>query len=99
MRVADEPVGEAGRREVERTGVRHPEMRVPGSALVLHGGQRSGPDDGHGAVRHAATSGTKRTRVPGVSSAAGTRAWSHSTVSVVPISCQPPGDERGYTPV
>ena len=52
-----------------------------------------------GAVGHRDPTGTKRTRVPGDSSAAGTRAWSHSTASVVPISCQPPGDERGYTPV
>ncbi|CAM5274200.1 hypothetical protein SVIOM342S_02464 [Streptomyces violaceorubidus] len=37
--------------------------------------------------------------MPGDSSAAGTRLWSHSTALVEPINCQPPGDERGYTPV
>lgn len=44
---------------------------------------------------HAASSVVNRTRAPGTSSAAGSRSWSHSTAPVVPISCQPPGDERG----
>lgn len=72
---------------------------MAGAALILDGGQGSGTYDGKRPVGHECPVGTKRTRVPGANNAAGTRAWSHSTTSVVPINCQPPGEERGYTPV
>ena len=37
----------------------------------------------------------ERTVVPGASSAGGSRSTSQSTASVVPSSCQPPGEARG----
>lgn len=94
--VAGQAVGQAVRGRVQGAGARHTEVGMAGPAEVLDGGERTGPDDREGAVGHqVASCGTKRTRVPGASSAAGSRRGSHSTVSVVPISCQPPGEERG----
>ena len=40
---------------------------------------------------------TNRTHRPGPISAGGSRSTSHSATSVLPISCQPPGDALGYT--
>ncbi|EXJ53110.1 hypothetical protein AS96_00745 [Microbacterium sp. MRS-1] len=42
--------------------------------------------------------GTKRTRSPGCSRAGDAASGSNSTAGVVPISCQPPGVDRGYAP-
>ena len=50
----------------------------------------TGPLDGAGA-----STATKRTDRPGASSDGGSRSTSHSTASVVPSSCQPPGDACG----
>ena len=35
------------------------------------------------------------THWPGINSAGGSRSTSHSTASVCPINCHPPGDSRG----
>ena len=75
----------------------HAEMRPAGTALVLHGGQRAGPDHLDARAHPRTSAGTKRTRVPGPSRAAGSRPGSHSATGpgIRPMSCQPPGDVRG----
>ena len=84
-----EPEGAA----IGGSGPADPERGEPGTAEVLDQGQRTGRQDlerpAHG------FSSTKRTDVPGRSSAGGSRSRSQMTASVCPISCQPPGEERG----
>lgn len=90
------------RRGVEGAGERYAQVCVAGAAEVLDGGEGTGPHHEAGVIGHRTVSvsralsrGTKCTRVPGVSRAAFSRRGSHSTASVRPISCQPPGEERG----
>ena len=77
-RIADQPVDQRSAGRVERPGARHPEVRVPGPAQVLHGGQRPGPYDGDapGPVIESASIGHAGSGpgCPGASSAAGSRA-------------------------
>ncbi len=61
------------------------------AARVLHQRQVPGVDDEE---THGGPS-TNRTGAPGISSAGGSRSTSNITASVCPISCQPPGDDRG----
>ena len=88
-----EPVGGA----VGRSGAAHPDGGEAGAAGVLDEHERAGGQHLEGAHVGASAS-TKRTVVPGPSRAGGSRSTSNSTAAVVPTSCQPPGDDRGYTP-
>ena len=73
------------RGEVERSGAGHAQVRVTGAAEVLDGGERPARTASKAVAHCPLPSGryrvatTKRTRVPGASSAAGSRAVSHST--------------------
>ena len=91
--VADEADAEEVRAYVCCARAPDPDGAVADPAEVLHEGQRSRLDD-LDAADHRATS-TNRTVVPGTRRAGGCRAASQSTMSVVPISCHPPGDSRG----
>lgn len=88
-RVPDQPVGEPQARHIHRAGQRYAEMGVPRSAEILDRRQQPWPAyDDHDATRN-------RSRSPGASSAGGSRDSSHSTTSVRPRSCQPPGEAAG----
>ena len=78
------------------TGPADADPGVPAPAEVLDEAERSGlAHPQRGSRRHPCPPSTKRTRAPGRSSAGGSRSRSHIGASVVPISCQPPGDSRG----
>ena len=89
--VAEQPVGQPVGRPVGRAGPADAEVGQPGAAEVLHGGERSGPEDveGHGRAS------TKRTRSPGRSSEGGSRCRSHIVRPVWPRIRQPPGGSAG----
>ena len=89
-RVAQQRVQLTHGRPVERPGRADALGAEPRAAGVLHQRQGSGIDDEEA---HVAT--TKRTWAPGARSAGGSRSTSNITASVRPISCQPPGDDRG----
>ena len=90
--VADQPVGQPERRPVGRPRRGDAQVRVacrgpgPAAAPALRSGRRPARQP---------PSATKRTTVPGCSSAGGVRSRSHSDRVVCPISCQPPGPLRG----
>lgn len=110
-RVPGEEVRQPVRGRVQGARARNAEMSVARAPEILHSGERPGahhlqrlrnprlrhpgPRASRAGRPHTASSVVNRTRAPGTSSAAGSRSWSHSTAPVVPISCQPPGDERG----
>ena len=89
-RIAEQAVAERESAAIHGARDADPVAEVARSAEVLHESERPRLDDvkAHGTA-------SKRTRVPGESSAAGSRAASQSTASVLPISCQPPGEARG----
>jgi hypothetical protein len=87
---ASDPVGGAGGADAHVGQARSPQ--------VLQGGQRIGGQHPKAQPGQEATS-TNRTVTPGRSSAGGSRDASKTGNSVRPISCHPPGDMRGYTPV
>ena len=108
--VGDEAVGQPQRRPVGSTRARHPDGRVPRTAEVLHDRERTHLPDlqpplrGAGGPVHLAR--FRRSVGGGVPShelhlrargqqRGGSRSGSHSTASVRPISCQPPGELRG----
>ena len=88
--IPDQPVAEGGGRRIERAGPRHAEMGPAGAAPVLHEGQGA-----H--VQHLDVHDTsrKRTRVPGASSAGGSRRTFHSVTTVWPMNRHPPGETVG----
>src|SRR5690606_78287 len=90
--VPDEPVAEAKRPTIERARATDPERSQTRPAEVLHRRQRAGAQHGQGG--HDAS--RKRTTLPGVRRAGGEASAFQSGASVRPISCQPPGDDRGY---
>ncbi len=89
--VADEGRAVRERRPVGGTGRAHTDGSESRPPRVLHERQRPGP---HHLEAHRSTA-TKRTHQPGRSSAGGSRSASHSAAVVRPISCQPPGEDRG----
>ena len=104
--VAHEPVREAVSRAVEGARTAHAEVPEARAPEILHEGAAVSGEHPHDGVRsgraresvggaHHGTTRVKRTRVPGVTRAGSARAASHSTASVVPMSCQPPGELRG----
>ena len=88
--VAQQPVAQAQGRPVERAGRAHPDVGEARAAEVFDHGERTGVQD---AQTHGTS--TNRTAVPGASRAGGSAAGSQSRASVDPMSCQPPGLERG----
>ena len=70
------------------------DRHVPDPAAVLQLREHSGLDDLEGALL-AHDASTNRTVLPGWRSAGGSRSASHRTTSVVPMSCHPPGEDRG----
>ena len=88
-------------RAVGGTGPADADGGQTGPAEVLDEGERAGRQHlqrrAHGRSRRtaAASASTKRTTAPGSSSAGGSRSTSQTATSVCPISCQPPGEERG----
>lgn len=88
VRVADQPVRQPERPTVEPARAGDTERGIARAAQILDGRQRARGED----LDHA---GRNRTRVPGPSSAGGSRAASHSVASVRPSSRQPPGEARG----
>ncbi len=120
--IADQGVGQRGRRAVGGTGSPDTVGRMSDPAGVLHQRERSGSDHRQRAVHDrapdrcdgcrgradatgslsaggavAASTSTNRTQLPGWIAAGGSASTSHRVAAVVPISCQPPGDRRGYT--
>ena len=93
--VPDEPGAEAVRAEVGGAGAGDADGRVPRAALVLDEDERTGGEHLEGAAHGVSPTATKRTVLPGASSAGGSRSTSHRTASVVPRSCHPPGDDLG----
>ncbi len=94
-RVTDEPGPEPVRAAVGGPGPPDAERRQARAPLVLDEAERAGGEHLERRAHGAAVTSTKRTEVPGVSSAGGSRCSSQSTRAVVPSSCQPPGDARG----
>ena len=88
--VAEQAVAEAKGCAVERSGRAHADVGSTGASEVLDQGERTGLLDAH-----AHNASTNRTAVPGASRAGRSAAGSQSTASVDPISCQPPGLDRG----
>src|SRR5690606_19897524 len=100
--VADERVGEAVGAAVAGARAADAERCMPVATEVLHRRQRSGVDHaepGESEVGRGHDRSTNLTRAPGTSRAGGSRSRSNTLTRACPISCQPPGDSRGYTPV
>ena len=97
--VPDQPGPEPVGRAVGGAGAAHPDGGQARAAGVLdeHERRRWPAPRGPGS-RRAASASTKRTVVPGPSRAGGSRSTSHSTASVVPTSCQPPGEDARVDP-
>jgi hypothetical protein len=93
--VPDEAGAQSVCRAVGGAGVADSDAGVAGSALVLDEHERAGFQDLESRDHRDASMSTKRTRVPGVSTAGGLRSGSQRTASVVPMSCHPPGEARG----
>lgn len=91
--VAEQAVAEEVGADVRGTGAPDADGQVAEPPEILDEGERSGVEDLDGG-RHRCTS-VKRTVVPGVSSAGGSRSASQSTRSVEPRRRHPPGDSRG----
>ena len=93
--VPDEAGAQSVCRAVGGAGVADSDAGVAGSALVLDEHERAGSQDLESRDHRDASMSTKRTRVPGVSTAGGLRSGSQRTASVVPMGCHPPGEARG----
>ena len=65
------------------------------AAVVLDEHESAGREHLEGGGHVGGPASTNRTVVPGPSNAGGSRSTSHTTDSVLPSSCQPPGEERG----
>ena len=92
--VADEEVRDREARPIARPRDRHAQVAEPRPAAILDGGQQPGLEDLEH-VQAGGPMGTKRTRMPGASSAGGSRCGSHNTLSVRPRSRHPPGEGSG----
>ena len=93
--MADEPGPEPVGRAVGGAGATHPDGGPARAAGVLDEHEGAGREHLEGGAHAGDPASTNRTVVPGPSNAGGSRSTSHSTASVVPSSCQPPGEERG----
>ncbi len=92
--VGQRPVRQAQGGPVGGTGAADADARDAAPAEVLDQAERSGPQHAEPPA-HEPAACTNRTAAPGRSRAGGSRSRSHICRSVVPISCQPPGDSRG----
>jgi hypothetical protein len=96
--VADEQVRLRETPRVARTRDGYSEMGVTRTSAILNRGEEPRLDDlEERAVRARPQLDTarNRTRCPGCSSAGGSRATSHSTMSVRPMMCHPPAVADG----
>ena len=95
LRVADQPGTEPVGRAVGGAGATHPDGGPARAAVILDEHESAGREHLEGGVHVGGPASTNRTVVPGPSNAGGSRSTSHTTDSVLPSSCQPPGEERG----
>ena len=95
LRVPDEARPEPVRRAVGGPGATDPHGGQARAAGVLDQHEGAGGEHLERRAHGSPPRSTKRTVVPGASRAGGSRSTSQSRASVVPSSCQPPGDERG----
>ena len=91
--VGHQAVGQSVRAPVGCSGSAHPEVRQSRAAEILDQRQGAGAKHVHGG--HGEPALRKRTDIPGTSKAGSGRSTSHSSASVRPMSCHPPGDSRG----
>ncbi len=88
-RVADDALGEGRGRRVQRPCPRYAEVGPAHAPEVLH--QHRGAGLAHVEAHRL----TNLTRVPGASRAGSSRPGSHSSASVWPMICHPPGEATG----
>lgn len=102
--VADEQIRHAERYLIHCSGDRNTFLLMAATPEVLHGREESRMQD---LTVHAAASSTNSlgaiarnvTTSPARNSVAGSRLASKSRSGVRPMSCHPPGEASGYTPV
>ncbi|MCY1239405.1 hypothetical protein D9M72_521980 [compost metagenome] len=91
-RIAQQPVADRHGQRIHCPAAAHADTAEAGTAQVLHRGERARPYD----FDHAMiSSATKRTVSPGANRDGGSRSATKSSISVWPISCQPPGSTAG----
>ena len=91
--VADQPVPQSQRPAVQCAGRTDADVGEPGPAQVLDHGERSGGEGAHSSRRLHETHRRAGGEEGGMLGGRGI--GFQSTASVVPISCHPPGLERG----